>query len=662
MALDLTPRGCGSRIDALRTGWAGHSQLVLARNQSYLRAFSPDYDQRLGEHDQWPDPYRQETQDRYRSSFNLTRPVVELWAALEASEFPAIRFEEGFVPTPPPSADEQEGAARQQMYRAGKIVERQKATMREQVLGRHLRRTRAKQRLYQAIVRKNVYGHSWLKTWPDTHNHTFRISTRIDPSTVYPVWSFADDDEGRLDAILVAYRRSAQSVNAQFPGFLTMARDGLSIADSGYYTPTPERVTDADRAFVWVEDYWVLDDQWDSEPGNDGEATSSRVCNAVRINGSFPTKEIGEDGQWTGRYKPATGDDPAETIQDHEGWTAVPYILFENENLRDRLGFSDAGGMLPFQDSTNRFMSQQQDVIHGESRPKFKYRGDAERQIVMGDDEVVSLDPDEDIEQIQVHLDVFPTQVHGQQLADLMSRSTGLPDTVWGRITAAQNSGRALATAWRAVAARLVPRTMGTDRSIHQLLDMWLDWMEHYGWDAARDLYDGNRDYELDFPNQEPRDFSEVTLDAINRFNAGLISVKKAMELTGDASPDESIEDVRADYLDVILHPDKAQAYLLLEKAKQDMALQAQQAGMQQASLLAQMQGGGGGPSTAQAAGAANQAQTQAAQQAAPTQGQGQNMPGPATQPGQAANAIQTGTLVQDGQTANRFVQKGTLG
>jgi hypothetical protein len=645
VAIDTSPQALSSRIDALSVGRAGRASQVLEQNQAYLRAFSPQFDTRLKEHDQWPDAFRQESGDRYRSSYNVTRAVVELWTSLEASDFPTLRFQERFIPTPSPTMDEAEGAARQMEYRANKIVQRNLATLREQALQRHLRRSDAKQHFYHWTLRKNTFGHSWLKTWPDEANKTFRVSTRIDSSTVFPVWSYADDDRGRLDAVLVAYRRSAQSVNAEYPGFIEMSPDGISVSEAGYYTPTPERRTEADRAFVWVEDYWVLDDRWESEPGDDGTPVRSRVINATRINGGFP--------QWNGL---------PVTIATYEGWKGLPYIPLANENLRDQTGFSDVATMLPFQDSMNRFMSQQQDVIHGESRPRFKFRGDSNRTIVLGDEDVVSLDPDEDIEQIQVHLDVFPTQVHGQQLADLMSRATGLPDTVWGRITAAQNSGRALATAWRAVAARLVPRTMAADRAIHTWLNLWMDWMELYGWDSAPDLFAGSRDYDLEFPNQEPRDFSEVTLDAINRFNAGLLDHKRTIEATGMTSPDEVIEDVRADYLDTIIHPEKAQAYLLLENAKQDMAIKAQQAGMQQAALLAQMQGPGGGPSTEQAAGAANQAQTQAAQQAAPTRSEGQNAPAPATQAGQDGNSIKTGTLMQDGKAFNRFVQQGELG
>jgi hypothetical protein len=662
VALDLSARVLSARIDALRNGWAAHSTRVLLRNKAYLRAFSPDFDERLGEHDQWPDPFRQETEDHFRSSYNLTRAVVELWTALEASEFPSIRWTEDFIPTPAPSADEQESAARQMIYRAEKIASRQTATLREQALLRHLRKSGATRHLYSATLRKNTYGHSWLKTWPDPRTKTFRVSTRIDPSTVYPVWSYADDDEGRLDAILVAYRRSAQSINAQYPGYLPLSQDGVSVSEAGYYQPTQERVDDASRRFVWVEDYWLLDDLWDStqEPGWMGEPTSSRVINGTRINGALPTKA--PDGRWVPHF---ASDGQPDTVTVHDGWKTIPYFLFENENLRDRLGFSDAGTMLPIQDSTNRFMSQQQDVISGESRPKFKYRGDADRQIIIGNEDVIPLDPDEDIEQIQVHLDVFPTQVHGQQLGDVMARATGLPDTVWGRITAAQNSGRALSTAWRSVAARLVPRRLSSDRSIHLWLSTWIDWMELYGWDSAKELYAGNRDYELSFPNQEPRDFTEVTMDAINRMNAGILARKGAIEATGENSPDEVIEDIRSDFLDTILYPDKAQAYIMLQRAKQSMEIEAQQAGMQQAALLAQMQGGGptGRPSVEQQAGAATQAQAQAAAQAAPTRNESQNQPpGPATQAGASGNAIKTGTMVQDGQTNNRFIQQGTIG
>lgn len=642
MVLDLDPDALNARVDTLRTGFAGWNTTVQARNRAYLRAFSPEFNADLKEHDQWTDRLKSEDVDHFRSSYNLTRAVVELWGALELSEFPAIRWGEDFLPTPVPDKDPILQEAKQETYRAGKLVARQLATMREQVLIRHIRRSKMEKHAYKAVIRKNVYGHSWLRVLPDPGAQAFRVSTDFDTSTVYPVWSAFDQE--RLDAILVATRRSAAAVNGEFPGFLRMNASGLTLdGNAGYYNPTNEITTDADRSFVWVEDYWTLDPDWEGEePTDDTQPVRGRAVNVRRVNGKIAK------------------------IITYPGWKSIPYVRFENPNGRDHLGFSDVGTMLPIQDSLNRFMSQQQDVIAGESRPKFVYRGDSERQISFGNEDVVSIEADEDLQQLQVHLDVFPTQVHGQQLLEVLARSTGLPDTVWGRITAAQNSGRALATAWRSVAARMVPRTNANSDSLTRALSLMLDWMELYGWDSARDLYNGNRDFELDFPNQEPRDFSEVTLDAVNKLGAGIYDLSTAMEKTGERSPDEMMDKVRADYMDPVLHPEKSQSYLLLQRLKNQIAIEAQQAGIQAAAAEAQLAamgsqppGGAPGGTTDQQAGAANQANVQAQQQAAPANATGQ--PGPATPAGAQGNSTKFSTLVQDGDSFNRIVDQGTI-
>ena len=575
------------------------------------------------------------------ASYNLTRAVVELWASLEASEFPAVRWQEAYIPVPGPSLDEVEQVVRQQMYGAQKLVARTVTTMREQAVLRHIRRTNLGFHFYRAVTRKNVYGDSWIKSIPDELRRSFAVYTDIDPSTVFPVYSMFDST--RLDAVLCATRRSVAIVNAEFPGTLDVKADGLSLAsDVGYYTPTQERVTDSDLNYVWVEDYWVVDSTWAITPTDGTAPIRSRVVNAIRINGKI-----------------------VQTTE-YPGWLEVPYIQFQIDNERDKLGFSDVGTMLPIQDTINRQTSQQQDVITGESRPKYKYRGDADRQIDMSDESVISLDPDEDIEQIQTRIDVFPTDRHHQQILEYMSRATGLPDTVWGRITAAQNSGRALATAWRAVAARMVPRTLANSVSCKRLLSMWIDWMELYEWDNAPELFQGNRDFELDFPNQEPRDFTEVSMEAIQALNAGLIDDIAAMELRGEKSPDEMADRVRRMWSDPVRSPDKVQSQLFLKRLEQQIDIEAQQAGIAAASAelqLAQMAqqppGGAPGPGTVdQEAGRVAQASVQAAQQAAPAGGAA-----PATQAGQAANAAgattKTGTLVQDGKAFNRLIEQG---
>ena len=637
--LDLTEAGLIARIEALRVGFAGYSNKLLARNRAYLRAFSPEFNADLGEHDQWAEAILPEDAGHTRSSYNLARPTAEMWAGLEASELPAVRWEEDFIPTPVPSMDATENADREEVYRSEKLVRRQRSTMREQVLLFHARRAKLRRHFYRGVLRKNVYGHSWLKSVPDVRRQTFTVLSKIDTSTVFPVWSGWNDR--KLDAILVAYRKSARMAAAQYnrPGekpVVALDRDGITVDSSSYYQPTPSQTTEADRSFVWVEDYWVLDEDYEQET-SDGPPVRSRVVNCLRINGTIVT------------------------TTEYPGWATVPYFLLENENERDHTGFSDVATVMPFQDGINHFMSQQQDVIYGESRPKFKYRGDANRTITLEDEGVISLDPDEDIEQLRVHLDVFPTQIHGQQLQSLMQRATGLPAVAWGEIQAAQNSGRALATAWRATAIRMVPRTFGNEDTVSDIYIAWLDWMELYGWNHAPALYGGNRDFELKWPNQEPRDFQEVTLNAINKLQAGIHDLEAAMEATGEASPDEMIERVRADYMDTVLHPEKGQSYLLLTRLKNQIEIEAQQAGIAAATAQAQLSqlassppgGAPSGGSPEQQAGAADQARAQAAQGAAPTRGEGQN----------SGNKTTFGTLVQNGAPAqNRIIDQGTIG
>jgi hypothetical protein len=113
---------------------------------------------------------------------------------------------------------------------------------------------------------------------------------------------------------------------------------------------------------------------------------------------------------------------------------------------------------------------------------------------------------------------------------------------------------------------------------------------------------------------------------------------------------------------------------------KNQIEIEAQNAGIQQATANAQLQaigqrgagvpGNAPGPTVDQGTGQANAAQNQAAAQAAPTLGQDQNAPasqaGTGPNAGQAAGAApaasQASTLVQDGKAFNRIISKGSGG
>ena len=643
MAIDTSPDALANRIENLRTGYDGYAERLRTRNETYLRLFSPEYNAQLREHDQWADPIKASDLHKHRSSFNIVRAVVELWTALEAYPLPNIKWTEQYIPAPVPSNDLQEYQKRVEVARASRLVAQSRATMREQAIDRQHRLGRLERAYYQWVLRKNLFGHAWLCVMPDEKRRRFSYRATYDPSTVYPVWDAADQND--LAAILVVTRQRAQTMAEQYPDAVKMDRSSetAAAAQDGYYNPTNKDTDRTYRQYVWVEEYWTLDRDW--ETGSD-IPTDGRAIYALRVNGTVVDMET------------------------YDGWTKLPYFYLANDNLRDHHGFSDAATVGPIQDSLNRFLSQQQDVIAGESRPKFKFRSEDNRSVQLSDEGVIWLNPDEDIEQLGVNVNVFPTQVHGQQLMEMLARSTGLNDAVFGRITASQNSGRALTTAWRSVAARMVPRLHADGEAIDRMVEFELDLMELYDWDSARDLFNGNRDYAPEFPNQEPRDFLEVTSDAIQRLNAGLTDARSAMEDTGEKSPDEMMERVRGDYVDSVLHPEKAQAYILLQREQQQMQIEAAQAQVQlqqQMSALqqaaAQPPGGAPGGSNGSLAtqrGQAAQAQTQAAQQAAPQAVPG--APQPATQPGQAANATQplkVSTLVQDGGAArNRVISQ----
>jgi hypothetical protein len=651
----LLDRGMlGARITTLRSLYADEAARVKEREDAYLTAYSPPFTQNLGpykfaEHDQWNGGVKPEDVDHTRSSFNVTRPVVEIWASLEADlEFPKIRFVDTLnLPPAPLMNDPEETARRESSYVARKLVGQAKSTMREQVLYQYVRRSKLGRHYFRTVLRKNRSGHAWMRLIPKLTyegegiktggSGDFLIKSNIDNSTVMPVWT--DAEEGNdLDSILVVSRRSAARLKAQYPvelAGMSMDTDGITVQTASYYQPTVTPVTNAERRFVWVEDYWLLDADFEDRIP-DGPPIEGRVINAIRVNGVVVQ------------------------VTEYPGWKHVPYFHIHNDNGRDRLGFSDAGTMLPIQDGFNRMLSEQADVIHGGSRTKWLHKaepGAATPQL--NDEGVTQIDVTEDFGPLRAPIDVFPTQVHGQQLGQIQDRATGLVPTAWGEIPR-MSSGRAMAVSAKAVAGRMVPRLADDADFIDAILNFMLDCMELYEWDSSNLLYGGDRDFVIDFPNQDSRDQSEITLDAINQLHANLTDTAGAMVMVGEESPDERLEAVRRDLSDPILHREGRQQDLMIARLEQQIQLDAANA-QQQAAMAAQA--GAGATNINAQQGQANQAAVQAQQQGAPTLGPGQNAP--ASQPGvpnQAQSPVpadKISAMMQNGNVGNRIIVGG---
>jgi hypothetical protein len=141
---------------------------------------------------------------------------------------------------------------------------------------------------------------------------------------------------------------------------------------------------------------------------------------------------------------------------------------------------------------------------------------------------MIPLQDTQRIEQILARIDAYPGQVHFNFLMqELLPRVTGLPPIVWGLIANAQTSGRALTASWKATETRLAGKLMRNEQSLQRYLDICLDYARHYDWQGSRTVFRNLSgkdfdDFRWNFPAMEPRDYQEVTQDAIFRRDAGL--------------------------------------------------------------------------------------------------------------------------------------------
>lgn len=632
-------------IDSLRTLLDGDMEGVRQRCQTYLNWYSPPFNWNTQTHDAWTNPLTVEDIGLTRANFPIARAVVDIWTALEAAKPPSGRAEPERIPPPPPDIDPVAAARLRETYKVARDYEGMKANLRSLYLRRWMRRDLFPLKHFRAVRRKNLYGFAWQKVWPNARLRAPQSSVLRNPATVYPIWSDRDPDD--IEAILVAHQKAATWANARYGLNLKVSNGVILGSHDPRYRDLAETWTDHTRTMVWVEEMWWVEREYAA----DGNISSSRVHMATRV---------------------------FDKIVDHEtyeGWTQVPFVYWENADERDATGWSDIAGVIDINDEFNRRLSQEGDIIGSYSAPRFQLLGAMlGREVEMpGPFELISLQDQERIEQILTRIDVFPTQQHFTILTDLLHRVSGLPPITWGLIANAQTSGRALTASWKATEARLAPKLMRNEQSLNRWKDIALNYATLYRWDDAHILFRDRRgapfdDFRWEFPPMEPRDFQEVTANAITKRDAGLQTTIDAMREVGNEAAEDTMEAVLAEYQDIFLHPEKRQAFLLAENAELQNLMLAQQLGGP---------AGGGSPqpfsTVAQAVGGAAEAQAAAAAQGGAL-GTGE-APMPPTQAGAAGNAgvqgptalseesptapgsLTSGTLFRNGEVSNQLLQ-----
>ena len=641
------------RIDDCRVAMDGDMWRVRQKAQTYLNWYSPEFDSVLGTHDAWTNPVMASDLGLTRSNYPIARAVVDIWSSLEASQPPTLWAQPERVAPAPPSMDQGQVLRNRLVSEAFKQVNAVKATYRATTIREQMRRDGYAYKAFLATRKKNLYGFSWQKVWPNRSEKRTVSHTLHNPTTVYPIWSTREP--GELEMVLVAYQMNVNKANAMYGlGIETSGGRIARGADSGRYRQVADRWYDSTRTMVWVEEFWWREQRFDHE----GNVTDTAVACVKRI-----TDQIVEH-------------------QVYDGWEKLPWVYWENTDERDAFGWSDIANVIDINDEFNRRLSQQGDIIGQNSSPRFQLLNSfAGRDVEMpGPFELISLSDQERIEQILTRIDVFPAQSHFTILTDMLHRVSGLPPIVWGLIANAQTSGRALSASWKATEARLAPKLMRDERSYNDYLALSLQYNKLYDWKGAKHLFSENdgdafTDFRWEFPPMEPRDFMEVTQNEITKRDAGMTTTLKAIRAMGDEAAEDTYEETMAEALNIFEHPDKVQAFLLAQRAELDNIAYAAQLGVELDSGGGMVGGAGGGAAVnpvtvAGAVGMARQAQTEAASQGtpqavgpAPATGAGAagNATGQPQQPGAApaipGESTTTGTLVRNGEVSNQVVQ-----
>ena len=589
----------GVSIDFARSAMEQEMADVRQRCRAYLNWYSPLWNSSIQRHDAWEETIDIGTDlGTTRDNFPIARACVDIWAALEASNPPTVRADPERIPAPPPQGDQQRDLALREVYAVAREMESQKADIRSARLRQFLRRDDFTLKHWTAAKRKNLYGFTWQKVIPNLDQQRPMSAISRNPTNHFPIWS--DEDPGDLEAILQVRQMSAHKANAMWSLGLTFnERGAVNFAkgeDSGKYQKLNDLWFDSSRTMLWVEEFWWADRRFNAR----FEPIPAKVHKVVRV-----LKEVRETADF--------------------GWRHLPFTYWENTDERDSYGWSDIAGVMDINDEINRRISQQGDIIGMYAAPRFQLLGSLPGQDTVempAPFEMIPLQDTQRIEQILARIDAYPGQVHFNFLMqELLPRVTGLPPIVWGLIANAQTSGRALTASWKATETRLSGKLMRNEQSLSRYLDICLDYARVYDWQGSRTVFKNLSgkdfdDFRWNFPAMEPRDYQEVTQDAIFRRDAGLTTTIRAMRDTGVEDPEDLIAEVKVEFQDVDLHPDKKQASLLAERAQLDNDAMRQQIGAQ--SQQAQLPAGG--------------------------------------QP------IQTSTMVQNGAVSNRFIQQGTIG
>jgi hypothetical protein len=653
-------RNLVSRIESRRLALQGDNAALRLRYDEIMRWVNPPWDDASKRIDPRPEAATAARQGEPILHVDHVSQVLTRWTALQAGKPFVFRVKPKTVQTPLETGDQDQLMRARAQYDIDRAARQNQATQMEIATQDWLDRNDFARTLMWACWSKEAFGKAVIRSGWDPIDGYPTAELIENPSQVYYAWT-SRYGRRELAWAMLAEQMDPAEANVRFG--LDMPTDAYGNIDLGSWMggldtsdmDTRTEQTQALSQMVWCQEYYELRRTAISRNSN-GEPIAWRreIERAFVIGGRVVEYAV---------YP----------------FSRVPIHVIENEHIPTWLhGKSTAEAAIIINAAYDDMLDRQAAVIDFEAGPRYKGLN-----MGSGGDEVDIPDPfnliplreGEDIQQIDTHIDFFPTQLHANELREALYKVTGLTPIAWGMSPNAQTSGRAMAAEWRAVELPLAVRLVTMTPEVKGLLECWWDYAEAYDPDSRLISHGGRpgdtyytgryRRFEVLWEPLDIRDKNEQTIDILARLNASAIDLSTALEEWGYSNPDEIIARIKSWMLDPVLNPLRYQQYLTLQQLQLTIRAQAaqvaameQQAAQAEAGAPSAPPGGAPAPGELQAQGA--NAAAQQAQGELPVS-EAQNQPG--EQPGGGGLPVATRVLAQNpsvGGVQNRaMVQMG---
>lgn len=635
-----------ARAESRRLALMGDNQALRERYEEIMRWVNPPWDPLAGRLNPRAESVTTERLGELPIHVDLANPVVDRWAVLQMGAPIIFRCKPPFVESPVDNPDNPDETAKERrLYDIDRAIAQSLSTRVENQTNEWMEHANLHRTLLWAAWAKEAFGKAIIRTGWDSEEKAPYAELMENPSQVYYGWN-RRYGRRKLAWVTVVEEMAAQEANRRFN--LGLPLDHTGALDVATWTGTM--------------------DQGELDQRPEQNAANQQMLTVMEYH-----ELVYRDGTTKALYAMIIAGRIVEGPYEYP-WKKLPFHVLENQHIPTyQHGRSGVESFIGLNAAYDDLLTRQHEVIKFESGPRFKgvglkNQGDVDMPAPF---ELIPLDVDEDVAQIPVAVDFFPSELHANQLMEGTHRSTGLTPIAWGMSPNAQTSGRAMSAEWRAVELPMTGKLINMGPEIRGIFECWWDYAEAYHEPARRltSTQEGSglkitkyRRFEVIWVPLDIRDKTEKTLDIIQRYQADLLDPETAIEESGYQNVDEIIAKIRSYMLDPVWNPLRRQQYLTLQQL--ELAIR------QQMIEVEQMEAAVGGGAEAAAAAAPGEALppeellaqgANAAGQAAQGPGgpvtEGQNQPGMA--PAGGGLPLESSILSQtplDGGIGNRVI------